>query len=165
AIGGELGPDADMRPDAEPARHLEQEIELAVTVDDDDRVTPELLRQERGLHVFDVFVAVQDEERFRVVEQRQSSQELRLRAGFEAEIVRTPEAPQFLDDLVLLVHLDRIHAAITAMVAVVTNRRLEAADERAHPAVQHIGEANEERQAEAAALQIENQLVQVDARA
>src|SRR5262249_44826207 len=72
---------------------------------------------------------------------------------------------QFLDDLVLLVHLDRIHAAITAMVAVVTNRRLEAADERAHPAVQHIGEANEERQAEAAALQIENQLVQVDARA
>ena len=51
-----------------------------------------------------------------VVGERDDGQQLRLRAGLEAEVVRLAELVDFLDDLPLLIDLDRIDAAVAALV-------------------------------------------------
>jgi hypothetical protein len=78
---------------------------------------------------------------------------------------RAAELHQLLDHLVLLVHLDRIHAAVAPVVAVLADRVVEAADQRLHAALEDVGEAHEQRHAEAAALEILDQVVEIEVRA
>jgi hypothetical protein len=65
----------------------------------------------------------------------------------------------------LLVDLDRVDAAVAGLVAVVADRVLEAADQRTDAAIENVGKAHQERQTQTAPLQIQHQLVHVDARA
>jgi hypothetical protein len=99
ALRRELGAHADVRPDAEPPRHLQQQIELAVAVDDHDGMAPELLREERGFHVLDVFVAVQNQQALGIVEQRQpgSSSGFEPPRGPDRTAVRSAPALRPLD--------------------------------------------------------------------
>jgi len=64
---------------------------------------------------------------------------------------------------VLLVDLDRIDAAVAALVPVLLDRGVEAAEQGRHPAVEDVGEAHQERQTESAPFQVEHQLVEIDA--
>jgi hypothetical protein len=162
ALGRELRTNADVGPDAEPPRGLQQQLELPVPIDHDDRVAPETLRQERRLHVLGVFVSVQHQQSVGVVEQCQPDEQLRLGASLESEPVGEAEAHELFDDLMLLVDLDRIDATVTALVAVLADRELEATEQRAETAVEDVREANQQRQVEPAALQIEHQIEQID---
>ncbi len=56
---------------------------------------------------------------------RHDRQQLRLGARFEAEAVRPAEVEHFLDDLPLLVHLDRVDADVAAFVLVLGDGGLE----------------------------------------
>ena len=64
---------------------LSDEVELAEAVDDDDRRAAEPLREQRGLDVLAVLVAVADDQRAGRVEQRERDQQLGLAAGLEAD--------------------------------------------------------------------------------
>ena len=50
--------------------------------------------------------------------ERQHREQLRLGAGLEAEAERLAEVEDLLDDVPLLVHLDRVDAAVVALVVV-----------------------------------------------
>ena len=97
ALGGQAGAHADVRPDAELARGPDDEIDLAEAVDDDDRRAPEALRQQGGLDVGAVLVAVADDQRAGRVEKRQRDEQLGLAAGLEADALaarRTRRSPR-----------------------------------------------------------------------
>ena len=97
-----------------------------------------------------------------VVGQRDDRQQLRLRSGLEAEAVLPAEVEDLLDDLPLLVHLDRVDADVAAFVVVLRDRRLEGAVDVAEPVAEDVAEADEDRQLDAAQLQVIDQLLQVD---
>jgi hypothetical protein len=111
ALGHQPRADADVRPDADVARHADHHVELGEAVDHEDRGAAEALRHERGLDVAAVLVAVADEQRARRVEQRERDDQLGLAADLEADPVRRAEADDLLHDVALLVDLDRVDAA------------------------------------------------------
>ena len=69
------------------------------------------------------------------------------------------------DDLALLVHLDREHAAVLALVSVLLNGVLERAVNLAQAMFQNLAEANQNRRMDAAQNQLIHQFLQIDARA
>ena len=79
-------------------------------------------------------------------------QQLRLAAGLEAEAVLASEVEHFLDDLALLVHLDRIDAAVAALVLVLGDGALERRVNLAEPMLEDVGEAQQDRSAQTAEL-------------
>ena len=93
---------------------------------------------------------------------RHHGQQFRLAAGFQAELERLAEFQHFFDHLPLLVHLDRIDAAVVALILLLGHRRLKDAVNFAQPMLQNVGEANQDRQIDAAQLQPIDQLLQVD---
>ena len=93
---------------------------------------------------------------------RDDGQQLGLRSGLEAEVVRPAEVEHFLDDLPLLVDLDRIDAEVLALVRVLRDRRLEGVEDVAEPLLEDVAEPDQDRQADAAQLQVVDQLLQVD---
>ena len=82
--------------------------------------------------------------------------------GLEAEPVFAAEVEDFLDDVALLVHLDRVDADVAPLVAVLVDRRLEGVVDVAEPVPQDVGEAEQHRQPDAAELQVIGELLQVD---
>ena len=76
------------------------------------------------LDILVVFEAVADDGRF-VVGDGEHRQQFGFRSGFEAESVRAAELEDFFDHLALLVHLDGINAAVTALIVVLGDGVLE----------------------------------------
>ena len=68
-----------------------------------------------------------------------------------------------LDDVPLLVHLDRVDAAVLALVVVVADRVLERVVELADAVLEDVGEADEDRELDVALAQLVDELLQVDA--
>jgi hypothetical protein len=165
ALGHQPRADADVRPDADVARHADHHVELGEAVDHEDRGAAEALRHERGLDVAAVLVAVADEQRAGRVEQRECDDQLGLAADLEADPVRRAEADDLLHDVALLVDLDRVDAAEAAFVRVVGDRLGERAREPAHAARHDVREPHQERQPEAALLELGQQLEEIDRRA
>ena len=124
----------------------------------------ELLGEQRRLDVGAVLVAVAEDQRLGVVLQRERDQQLGLGAGLEAEVEGAAVLDQLLDHVALLVHLDRVDAAVGALVVVLGDRLLERAAELLDAASQDVGEADQEREVEAAAAQVVDELLEVDAR-
>ena len=124
APGRELHPHADVRPHADALGVLEDQVELGVFLDHRDDLAPEFLRQHRQLDELGVLEPVADDGRV-VVGDRRHRNQLGLRARFEPELERLAEIEDLLDDLALLVHLDRIHADVVAGVFVLRDGRLE----------------------------------------
>ena len=113
----ELDAHADLRPDADLPGVLEDQPELGVLLDDRDDPPAHLVGQHRHLDELGVLEPVADD--WRVVgRHRDDGQQLGLRAGFEAELVRPAEVEHFLDDLPLLVDLDRVDAEVAPFVLV-----------------------------------------------
>ncbi len=110
-----------------------------------------------------VFVAVADEQRSIVFEMRQSRDEFRLRAAFQAETKRAPRFENLLHHFMKLVHLDRIHADIRVLVA----RFLDGFPERIvqfrHARPEKILKADKEWKLDSLGFQILNDFVEIDA--
>ena len=135
--------------------------ELGVFLDDRDDAPAHLLGQHRHLDELGVLEAVADDRRL-VGRHRDDGQQLRLGAGLEAEVVRPAEVEHLLDDLPLLVDLDRIDAEVLAFVLVLGDGRLEGPVDVGEPLAEDVAEADENRQADAAQLEVIDQLLQVD---
>ena len=135
--------------------------QLGVLLDHRDDVAADLLGQHRRLDVLGVLEAVADDRRV-VVGDRHHRQQLRLRAGLEPELVGPAEVEHLLDDLALLVHLDRVDAAVAALVLVLRDGGLERRVDLAEAVLEDVGEADEDGQADAAQLQAIDELLEVD---
>ena len=96
------------------------------------------------------------------VGQGQHGQQLGLGAGLEPEVERLAEVEDLLDDVPLLVHLDRIDAAVAALVLVLADGGAEGVVDLADAMPEDVGEAEQDRQLDAAGLELVDQLLEVD---
>jgi hypothetical protein len=162
ALGGQARADADDGGDAEIAAGRDDGIHLGHAVHHDDDLAPELLGQHRRLDVGAVLVPVADDQRFRVLLQGERDQELRLAARLQAEVEGPAVFDQLLDDVALLVDLDRVDAAIAALVVVLGDGLLEGAAELLDARAEDVGEADEDREVQPALTEILDELLEVD---
>ena len=163
ALRRQLGAHAERRRDAELLRGAKHHVELLDALEHDDDGLVEALREERGLDVLLVLVAVAEDEPSALLRVRERDEELGLAAGLEAEAPGRAELDDLLDDVPLLVDLHRVDAAVDARVLVLGDGPGEALVEPADAVAQDVREANEEREREAARLEILSQLEEVDA--
>lgn len=91
---------------------------------------PELLAHERQPHELVVLVAVADDQVLGAFGKAKHRLQFGLRTAFEAHTVRLAELHDFLNDVALLVDLDRIHRGIPAGVFEFLDRRGEPLGER-----------------------------------
>jgi hypothetical protein len=152
-----------VRADAQVLRGADHQIDLVEAVDDDDRRAPQTLGEQRRLDVGPVLVAVADDQRARRVEQGEGDQKLGLAARLETDVLGGPVLHDLLDDVSLLIDLDRIHAAEAAAVAVLGDGGAKRGAEAFHAAGEDVREADEKRSAQAALLEIVNEIEKVDA--
>ncbi len=157
----QLHPHADLRPHAHFLAVLENQLELGVLLDDGDDGAAHLGGQHHRLDVLRVLEAVADDGRV-VVRHRDDRQQLRLAAGLEAEAVRRAEVEHFLHDLPLLVHLDRVDAAIAPAVLVLGDCGLERVVDIGEAVPEDVAEPDEQREVDAACLKVVGQPLQVN---
>ncbi len=93
------GAHADVGPDAELLRDLDDQLDLAKAVDDDDRAAAETLGEQGGLDVGAVLVAVADDQGARRIEQGEGDQQLGLAAGLEPNVLRGTVLDDLFDDV------------------------------------------------------------------
>ncbi len=161
ALGGELHAHAELRADAHLLRVVHDELQFGVLLDDRNDLAADLLREHRHFDELGVFEAVADDRRV-VAGHGDDGHQLRLAAGFQAEVVRPAVLEHFFHHLALLVHLDRIDAAILAVERVFLDRALERFVDFPEAVLEHVAEAEENRQVDAAELEIVDELFQVD---
>ena len=153
AAGGKADAYAEIRQHADLARALEDEFQLAGHFQHEHDFQAHFLRMQREVDELLVLVAVADDVGFRIVHVGQRGDQLGLGAGFQAVVVFFPELGDFLDHLALLVHLDRIDAAVFAAVAGVLDRLAEGLVDLRDPRVQQVAETQQYRQVCAAVVQ------------
>ena len=163
ALAGQLAAHADRRADVEAARHGDDRLDLRVLLDHEDRRDAELRGEERHLDVLLVLVPVADHQARVAGEQRDDRDQLGLGADLEAHVVVLAFREQRLDDVPLLVDLDREHAAVGGLVAELLAGVVEGLVHRAHARPQDAVEAQQDRRVHAAAQDLPQQLVHVDA--
>src|SRR6185312_13990597 len=160
----QLGAHADARPHAHALGDVGDELELGGLLDDEDDGAPELRRQQRRLDVLLVLVAVADDERVFVVEHGHDGEQLRLRPGLEAVVILLAGLRDLLDDVAVLIDLDRVHALVRALVAVLGHGATERFVELDDAVLEDVVEADEQRQVDAAAPHFVDELLHVDRR-
>ncbi len=137
-------------------------IELRGLLDDEDDGLAHLRREQRGLDVLLVLVAVADDDGLVVLVDRHDGEELGFAARLEAVVERPAELDDLLDDRAVLVDLDRIDAAVLALVLVLAHRVVERAAEQLDASAQDVAEPQEDRELDAACGELVDQLLHVD---
>ncbi len=122
---------------------------------------PILKRHHGGFDELGVLEAVADDRRV-VLGHGHDGQQLGLAAGLDSELIRLAEVQHFFDDLTLLVHLDRIDAAVAAPVAVVGDGAGKRPVNLGQTMLQDVGKTDQDGQVDPAHLQPVDQLLQVD---
>ena len=112
-----------------------------------------------------VLVAVADDQAADLVLQRQAGEQLRLAADFQAEIERLAGIEDFLHHLAQLVHLDREHAAILALVIELGDGVAEGQVDGLDAVAQDVLESDQQRELQPARLGLLDHIGQVHRRA
>jgi hypothetical protein len=89
-------------------------------------------------------------------------QQLGLRAGLEAVVEGPAELDDLLDHGPVLVDLDRVHAAVLALVPVLLDRSVEGAADELDAGAEDVGEAQQDGQLDAATGELVDELLHVD---
>ncbi len=100
----------------------QQHVDLAQLLDDDEHLVAELLAHEGEAHELLVLVAVADDEVLGALGQPEHRLQLGLGAALEADAVLAAELDDLLDDVPLLVDLDRVHGGVAAGVLELADR-------------------------------------------
>ena len=116
ALGGQLDAHARLRRHAHLVGNTQQHIELTFLLDDDEHLVAELLAHEGEAHELLVLVAVADDHVIRRFAEREHGLQLRLAAALDADAVRRAELHDLLDDVALLIDLDRVHEGVRSLV-------------------------------------------------
>src|SRR5262249_53783745 len=159
---GQLDAHADDRPHLPLLGVADQGLQLGELLDDGDDVLADLAGQDGHLDELVVLEAVADDRRLQAVGHGQDGEQLGLGAGLQAEVERLAEVEDLLDDVALLVDLDGVDAAVAALVAELLHRRLEGVVDLADAVAEDVGEAEQDRQLDAAGLEVVEELLEVD---
>ena len=162
AAGRELDPHADRRPDVQLLAVADDRLELGELLDDRDHLLADLAGEHGHLDELVVLEAVADDGRIWRFGQGEHGQQLGLRAGLEPEMVRLAKVEDLLDDMPLLVDLDRVDAAIAALVVVLADGGAEGVVDLADAMAEDVREAKQDRQLDAALLELIDQFLEVD---
>ena len=162
AAGRELDPHADRRPDVQLLAVANDRLELGELLDDRDHLLADLAGEHGHLDELIVLEAVADDRRIGRFGQGEHGQELGLRAGLDPEMVGLAKIEDLLDDMPLLVHLDRVDAAITPLVLVLADGGAEGVVDLADAMAEDVREAKQDRQLDAALLELIDQFLEVD---
>src|SRR6185503_14548101 len=108
--------DAGRWRDLHLVRDLEEDVDLAQLLEDDEDLVAKLLAHEGEAHELLVLVAVADDDVIGRLGEAEDGLELGLAAALQADPVRLAELEDLLDDVALLIHLDRIHGGVAAGV-------------------------------------------------
>ena len=160
----ELDAHTRRRRHAHLVRHLKQHIDFAQLLDDDEDLMPELLAHEGEAHELLVLVAVADDHVVGVLGEAEHRLQLRLAAALEADAVRLAELDDLLDDVPLLIDLDRIHRRVAAGVAELLARLVEARGERLDARPKDVGEPKQHRERDPLLFQVVRDLEQIERR-
>src|SRR5262249_23373169 len=160
--GGQLDAHADHRPDLQLLGVADNGFQLGELLNNRDDLLADLAGEHGHAQEFVVLEAVADDGRVAAIGQGQDGQQLGLAAGFQAEVVGLAEVENFLDDLALLIDLDGIDAAIAALVLELLDGLFEGIVQFADAVAQNVGEAEQDRQLDAAGLELIDQLLKVD---
>ena len=112
----ELDAHADDGTNVERFGMADDRFQFGEALDDRDDVLAQLAGENHHLDKFVVLEAVADDRRVVAVGDGEDGKEFRLRARLQAKVERLAKIEDFLDDVPLLVHLDRIDAAIIALI-------------------------------------------------
>ena len=165
AATGEAGTDADERGRPQGSAGFDDPWHFVGLFDHDNGASPQTPRQDRGFDVATVFVAVADQQGFRVVDQGQRDQQFGLAARLQAEMPALAAAHQLFHHVPLLIALHREHALVAAAVAVLGDGPFEGGVEAFQSVFEDVVEANEQRQVEVAALEPLHQIHKIEAAA
>ena len=157
----ELDADARGRRDAQLLRDLEQHVDLAQLLDDDEDLMAELLAHEREAHELFVLVAVADDQMVGVLGEPQHRLQLRLAAALEADAVLRAEFDDLFDDVPLLVDLDRVDGRVAAVIRELLTRVVKSQRQRVEPGPQDVREAQQHRELDTLLLEIVRQLIEI----
>ncbi len=103
---GQLGPHADARPHTHPLGVMQHQFQVGEFLQHRNDLPPHLLGQHGHLEELAVLEPVADDRRVGVGH-GDDGQQFRFAARFQAKSVGHAEADNLLDDLPLLIHLDR----------------------------------------------------------
>ena len=112
---------SDLRSDIEFLCVLQNQFQFRVLFYDRNYVPANLLSQQRHFDELGVLETVADDGRLSLGH-RHNGQEFRLAACLETESKFTPVLDDLLNDLSLLIHLDRVNAGVVPFVAVFLDR-------------------------------------------
>ena len=87
-------------------------------LNDDHRLASQAARQDRGFDIATIFVAIADQQRFWIFQERKGDQQFGFAASLEPEVPTPAGFHQLLDDMALLVAFDRKHPLIATAIAV-----------------------------------------------
>jgi len=104
---------------------LKKDVDFAELLDDDENLVTELLAHEREPHELLVLVAVAHDQMVGVLGESEDSLELGLAAALEAHARILSEFDDLLDDVALLVDLDREYRRVPAGVLIFADRAIE----------------------------------------
>ncbi len=158
---GQFEPHAQRRPHAHPPGMLENHVQFGELFDHRNDLPADLLCQLDHLDVLGVLEPVAQDGRL-VVGNGQHRQQFGLRSGLQTEAIRPAELEDLRDHLPLLVDLDRVRAAIAALVAVLGDGVLERLVNLLQAVFQDLSEADQDGQRDAAQHQVVDQFLQVD---
>src|SRR5262249_4948719 len=105
AAGRQLDAHADRRPDIELLAVADDRLELGELLDDRNYLLADFSSEHRHFDEFIVFESVTHNGRVGCLSKGKHGQKLRLRAGFNAEVIRLAEIEDFFDDMPLLIDL------------------------------------------------------------
>ena len=105
----------------ELVRDFEQHVDFTQLLDDDEHLVTELLPHESEAHELLVLVAIAHDEVIGVLGEREHRLKLGLAAALEANARVLSELDDFLDDVPLLIDLDRKYGRVLAGVFVLAN--------------------------------------------
>ena len=142
AFAAQLGSHSEARSNAEFLRSAKREIELLDPFEHDDDRIVETLRHQSRFEIREVLVAVADDEAVFILHGGECDQKLGLRAGLQPEPPGPPGFDDLLDEMPLLVDLDRKDTAVLAVVSVFANRAFEALVQQSNAIVEDVRETN-----------------------
>src|SRR5262245_3867079 len=141
---------------------LDDQLEFTELLDDGDDVLPAFAGQGHHLDELVVLETVADDRGLATVGDGEDGEQLRLRPGLEAEVERPAEVEELLDHMSLLVHFDRVNAAIVAQVAGLGDGPAERVGDLPDPVAEDVGEADEDGDGVVLVAQLIDEVLEVD---
>ena len=142
AAAGELGPHTDVGRCSQAFARFDNPVDFVRLFNHHHRLTSKTSRQDRCLDVEPILVAVADQQRLGVVQQREGDQQFRFASCFQPEVPALAAAHQLLHHMALLVALHREDALVPAGVAVLRDGAFKGGVEPLQAVFEDVVEAN-----------------------